>query len=192
MKGQELYRFVHEMRQLHVQVAGLLATVDGLLEDRGWAKAYGNTANAYASASLENPRQWMPCEHFRFYKLPKYPRALGFVGVVLLEMPDADLKMDEPAITAGWFEYPSAAPAISAENQWLVRWPLYASRSPALDGKIREHVVAELAREEVDRWQYPFTRARTFALPLVAMDSATTLESQVIAPLVDDARDIGF
>ncbi|WP_155893856.1 hypothetical protein [Cystobacter fuscus] len=187
--GADLLALLQDVRTLHNEVGRLLSTGEEILRERGWRGASNDSsATAYYSTGLDNPKQWMASEAFRFYRSDDgAPGVLAFVSVLLLpHASDLDkLKLEEPLVTAGWFQYVQI-PTITTSVQWHSRWHGYSERTPRADGSWVETLATEIGKTEMDRYRYGFTRVRTFGRPLVQIDSPATLDALVIQPLLED------
>lgn len=187
--GTDLLALLQDVRTLHSEVGRLISTGEEILRERGWRGASNDSSTtAYYSTGLDNPKQWMASEAFRFYRSDvESPGVLAFISVLLLpHVDDLDkLKLVEPLVTAGWFQY-AQVPAITASVQWHSRWHGYSERPPRADGSWAEKLATEIEKSEMDRYKYGFTRVRTFGRPLVQIVSSAALDALVIQPLLED------
>jgi len=187
--GAELLALLQDVRTLYSEVARLLSTGEELLRERGWRGAASDSAaTAYYSTGLDNPKQWMASEAFRFYRSDSEAQGvLAFVSVLLIpHAGDWDkLKLKEPLVTAGWFQY-AQIPTITTSVQWHSRWHGYSATPPSSDGTWIETLAEEIEEAERSRYKYGFSCARTFGRPLVQIVGPAELDSLIIRPLLED------
>lgn len=184
-QGRELLAFVQEIRTLSTQLADLLGAADKLMTDESWERATAqNIAHGSSSQSLDQPKKWFPYEVFRFYRQEE-GHVIAFVSALLDHDRKGDYKLDEPLITAGWFEFASAAPpsVVPSDKLWWARFHGYM-KNRRDDGTLMQ--VSPRRDWEADYradW-YPFDRACSLGLPLAEITSAALLQDRVVKPLL--------
>jgi hypothetical protein len=158
--------------------------VDKLMAEESWERATAqNIAHGSSSQSLDLPRKWFPYEVFRFYRQEE-GHVIAFISVLLDDDRKGDYKLDEPLITAGWFEFPSVAPSVvPSDKLWWARFHGYM-KNRRDDGTLmqvspRRDWVADY-RED---W-YPFERACSIGMPLAEITSTAQLQERVTKPLL--------
>ncbi len=164
--GEQILKFVKEIRKLCHQMSLLLMTVDEQMGSKGWEKAgvkNKNTAIADSSASVETPERWFPETIFRFYINTKYP-----------------VEIKEPLITAGYFD--------NGTNNKVDKWEYYYAR---LYGDMENRIDDGRIYASKENWQEDwdpechFQSYKCFGLPLILITNASDIESKIIKPLVE-------
>jgi hypothetical protein len=189
--GKELLGFVREIQRFAAQVADLLGHVDKLMDGDGWELATSqNIAYASPSQSLDKPRQWFPNEVFRFYRADERPHVMPFVSVLLDDDRRGDYKLEEPLLTAGWFEFEGAAPpTVGSDCWWWSRFHGYMPDPRRDDGGMNVVIPKQAWPDEYRPAWYPFDRAVTLAVPLVQVTDTRALEQKIITPLLNAVRE---
>jgi hypothetical protein len=193
--GRNLLQLFLDARKVHVEVARLLETAEGILLERGWRSAQTDRlAIGYLSFTLDGPMGWMPAEAFRFFQ-PQDPTShvLAFVSVLFLphQAERGTYELPEPLITTGWFQYEQKIPQITGANQWYARFHCYSSDRPSADGQWIEQRPTDYSPADREKYKYAFTRARTCGRPLVEMTGASALDDLLIKPLLVDVAGKG-
>src|SRR5207245_6025333 len=125
-------------------------TADILMADEGW-KTTGSTCIS-VSYTLLYPRFWLPRDFFRFYK-NNPGHSLTFVSV-LLDDAENESHVEEPLLTAGWFNYGSGR---EIGNQWQYSYARWHLKMP---GRIDEGKL--LSADSKDWWpKEPFVQVST-------------------------------
>jgi len=192
--GKNMLQLFLDTRKVHVEVARLLETAEGILLERGWRSAQNDRlAIGYLSFTLDGPMGWMPAEAFRFFQ-PQDPAShiLAFVSVLFLPHQEerGTYELSEPLITAGWFQYEQKPPQVSGANQWYARFHCYADH-PSSDGQWIEQRPTNYSQADRVKYKYTFTLVRTCARPLVEMTGPSALDDLIIKPLIADVADNG-
>lgn len=180
--GTELQKFVRQVRTLSTQLASVLVSADELMGERKWDMSMAqNIAFASMSTSLKWPRYWYPNEVFRFYQCADRADRLAFVSILLDDDRDEDYVLQQPLLTAGWFDFPEGvqpAPVTSA-TYWWARFHGYVPDRRD-DGQV--------VTTDVSNWKdvsYPFTHAHTLGVPLAELTGAGDIKTRIIGPLLD-------
>jgi hypothetical protein len=181
--GRELLAFVQEIRTLSTQLADLLGAADKLMAEESWERATAqNIAHGSSSQSLDQPKKWFPYEVFRFYRQEE-GHAIAFVSVLLDHDRKREYKIDEPLMTAGWFEFASTAPnVVPSDKLWWARFHGYM-KDRCDDGTLMQ-VSPRRDWEAYYRadW-YPFDRACSLGMPLAEITNTAQLQERVMKPL---------
>ena len=181
-QGKDILEAVRQVRRFHCEVASLLGTAAALMDMRGWTGAGGNIATAGGSTAIYAPQLWGPQMAFRFFKHPKAPNVLAFVSVIIDDV-DREERVQEPLISAGFYDYGDDG---KAGNNWqydYARWHL------GMPGRTDDG--APYSTDPRQTWpksSHPMQRVTTFALPLVSVGDGSTLEQRVVEPLVAEIR----
>lgn len=187
-QGQELLAFVQEIRTLSTQLADLLGAADKLMADDSWERATAqNVAYDSSSQSLDQPKKWFPYQVFRFYRQTD-GFVIAFVSLLLDHDRKAEHKINEPLVTAGWFEFTSEAPiSVANDKLWWARFHGYM-KDRRDDGSImRVCPRLEWSGDYRLDW-YPFERACSLGVPLAEISSAAQLQERVVNPLLAGIR----
>ena len=176
--GRQTYEALLSLRRFHQEVALLLATADGLMEELGFRPhpAVGNTANAYGSASINVPKGWSPEFLFRWYGIPEREDLAAFISVLLCpRKPDGVMMNDqEPMVSAGVAHWKGSAPKSAfpyhyARSLWWADVPRDGSFHPQSEERPTESV----------------PQMFVMGLPLATIATSELLRSRVVQPLRD-------
>ena len=182
--GRELLAFIQEIRALSKQLADLLGAADKLMVEEGWERATAqNIAHGSSSQSLDLPKKWFPYEVFRFYRQEE-GRVIAFISVLLDHDRKGEYKLDEPLITAGWFEFLSTAPSVvPSDKLWWARFHGYM-KNRRDDGTLMQVSPRQDWGTDYRADWYPYERAYSLGVPLAEITSAAQLQERVVKPLL--------
>jgi len=177
-KGVTILEAIRSLRQFHAEVALLLKTADGPLEEHGWKLTddAGDTATEDSSASVHQPAKWMPRYACRFYENEQLTDKAVFVCVVIDSLDDSAC-IEEPLLSAGYLQY---AKEVTDWHRWYSTLAMW-SPEIVLDGMPHEFEVARLTKEADI---HKVTGGAALALPLVQVSTPTELKQKVVDPLV--------
>jgi hypothetical protein len=173
--GQNILAAMRQVRTLMVEVSKLLLETDAIMGAAGWAPRAATTVLSGGSISVNSPRNWIPYRAFRFYRHEELATAIPCVSVIF---DDAHQKVTEPLVSGLVMEYETAEqlPESNALYQ-TATWHLYAP------GRKDDGTVIHVPR---DLWKGESTAKamRSFAVPLVSLESRDRLEQTVTGPLL--------
>ncbi|HEY3319878.1 MAG TPA: hypothetical protein VGP72_05305 [Planctomycetota bacterium] len=174
---QNLKRAIDALRDVTKQIALLLKTADGLMEEHNWMVRRGNCISG--STGIESPFEWIPSYFLRTYSNSDSPQVTAYVCVILSAPSDDDeVVVKEPLITACWCYWGN------------VKKP----RSELLAGWAPSHLWAEgrnddgtIVRTDVKKkWPKDYksgvTEFYSLALPLDQITSEDDLKAKIIDP----------
>jgi len=179
--GKNIVGLMQQLRKLCEQISLLLMTADSLMSDRGW-KAEAAQPFAGLSYTLSSPRFWIPQDFSRFYKNDDLRHILGFVSLVLDDA-ESRTNLEEPLLTAGWFDY---GPGEEVGKRWqysYVRWHLKMPQRSD-DGRLLLASSTTWPKEPL-----PFLRVSTLGVPLTSIADAEALKSGIIEPLIQGIKE---
>ena len=173
--GENILKLFRQARQVCEQVSLLLRTADEQMLKEGW-KSEGNNAISDISYSLLNPSQWIPIVAFRFYKHKNYSNRLSYISVLMCDHFDRRYTIEEPFVTAGFFDY-GIAEVKDDWEYWYARYYGYLSKDHSLraDGKTFRFDKKMLSTDV----QGKFEKGIIFALPLTSILNARDVGLQV-------------
>ena len=185
--GPKVLDAIRYNRSLMEQISLLLQTADKMLGEESWICLHSNTCLIESSASLLNPKSWIPKDAFRFYMRDwELSRTLAFVSVLLDDAGQAYEHFDEPLITAGCFVYSEEIfNEVMSERGYEYAWcRSFGQASEYHDGSIaikdnEEHSAS--GDDKIALW----LRRATFGRPLVEISNADDLKSMIITPLMN-------
>jgi hypothetical protein len=179
--GENILKSVKQMRQLCEQISLLLRTADEQMTKADWSSE-GNTAIADSSSSILNPTYWIPIAVFRFYRHKNHTNRLAYVSVLLDDHWERKYTIEEPLITAGFFDYGTAKVSDDYEY-WYARCYGYLSKDRNLkaDGQPFRFDKMMLSLDH----RGDFEGGEVFAVPLVSIANANDVESQITNKLLN-------
>lgn len=161
-------------------LANLLQSAAAQMAPAGW-KPLNNTALYGGSASILNPRQWLPQDAFRLMALAGNTDLLAFISVLLDDYNDP-AAVPQPLLSAGWLDFSPGAFDTRYVNT-------FSRIFLALDDQRADGVLRPAAPERIDRGQrHGMSQAWVLALPLVEISSAEVLEQRVVSPLLEGLK----
>ncbi|MDE2321550.1 MAG: hypothetical protein KGL31_06480 [candidate division NC10 bacterium] len=178
--GKNIVSLMQQLRKLCEQISLLLMTADSLMIDRGWR---AETAQPFAGLSytLSSPRFWIPQDFSRFYKNNNVQHILGFVSVVLDDA-EGSTSLDEPLLTAGWFDY---GPGVEVGKRWQYSYARWHLKMPQRsdDGRLLPASSTIWPKEPL-----PFLQVSTLGVPLTSILDAEALKSKIVEPLIQGIK----
>lgn len=180
-KGKTIVVAIRSLRKFHADVALLLRTADGPLENAGWkpcSKKAPNTATSDGSASINEPHKWMPHYTCRFYENDKRPDIALFISVIMDNLQDPRL-VTEPLVSAGYLRYDAEV------TNWEWWYCTVASWSPEIvpDGVPHELKPVHLPKAEET---YGVKGGKVLARPLVDVENGDKLKALVVDKLLKE------
>ena len=183
-EGTNIVSLISEVRNLCEQVAMLLGTADQIVKKENWKSANGSTVTGGNSASINNPRAWVPEFLCRFYVNENFSQFLLYLAVILDNReknkhyaPKNSGKFDEAIITAGYYDYGDKK--VEGWDHWRCRWHVY-SDDPDYDGEIFTTIPKDPIFSVKDR---NFKQLISLAIPLIDVKDSSDLEVKIIDPL---------
>jgi len=188
--GPKILEAIHYVRSLMEQISLLLQTCDNLLGEQGWECIHGSTAVWESSASLMNPKHWVPKDAFRLYmRADKSWSGIVFVSVLLDDVMEGYRSFSEPVITAACLVNNKATSyddiRKSGYHYWWSRF--YGWDGSDHDGHIIDTDMQDTAETETRDIKHLIKRA-TFGYPLVMIKDANDLKEKIVDPLIDLAK----
>jgi hypothetical protein len=184
LEGTNIVSLISEVRNLCEQVAMLLGTADQIVKKENWKSANGSTVTGGNSASINNPRAWVPEFLCRFYVNENFSQLLFYLAVILDNRekdkdypPKSSGKFDEPIITAGYYDYGDKK--VEKWDLWQCRLHVY-SDDPDYNGEIFTTIPKETISSVKDR---NFKQLISLAIPLINVIDSSYLEVKIIDPL---------
>jgi len=180
--GKNILKLLKQIRDLCENTSLLLQTVDERMEKEGW-ESYSNTAIAWSSASVQNPKQWFPDTLFRFYTNNSHENILLFVSIILGD----DLRgqygeeITEPLITAGCFDFGRSFKVVDDWDYY------YAKLYGYLKNRKDQGEIHESAPGWQEKWGKKYWRAESykcFGLPLTSITNPQDIETKIVEPLL--------
>jgi hypothetical protein len=184
--GKNIFDMFKQIRNFCVQIANLLLTIDEQIGREG-LESVNNTAVAYSSSSLANPKQWIPASFFRYFINKEHKNLLIFVSILVDDDIGHDYKLSEPLITAGYFDYGKDKEVKDNWQYWYSNWLGYIGRNIKF-GKTYESTPnwkEEKPWNEDKPEVYPFEAWKCFGLPLVSISNAQDVNSKIVTPLIE-------
>ena len=177
----------HTLRVFCHQLAKMLRTADGMMEEAEWTSA-GNRAVGSTSKVIGEPDEWLPSQFFRGYENEDYPDFVPFVSVILRDpVVDNETEIDEALISAGHLEFEDGKEVSSLDWAWAFlahAWMADEDGTRKDDGTLYSvNPIEDEGWGEKD-WK-GVARVNTFALPLDEITSAAALKEKVIQPLLE-------
>jgi hypothetical protein len=183
LDGPQFLGAIQQARRLLHDIGKLLQEADGLMGEAEWKPrtGVGSTALAEWSASVHNPRQWVPYCAFRFYEHTSMPRFIPCISVILDSDSPKVRRISEPLINGILYEYEPGEPLPTSSS-------LYSSASWHLDlpNRADDGTVCSIEPRRVwAKWSWiTAKRMQSFALPLVSIKDGQTLSSTIVEPLI--------
>lgn len=174
-----------ELKKLYGNVSALLLDADRAMDQRGFQVAHvkPNQIGIDRSGDINQPEKWAPAWIARFYRIqgrPPQDGPLAYIACILSDGGKEDYKLPagEPVLTAGLLHY-LGPPAL---EYWHAKCWLWSPEGTTADGSWYVHNDKEPTRAKWLR-QHGLKMVECFALPLVSIDSRSTLDQRVIQPL---------
>mgnify|MGYP001568595060 CR=1 FL=1 len=188
--GKELSGSIRQFRKMFIDLSKLLQTVDELMRNEGWVyppsdRGSQNNVVLAASATINYPERWMPYVLFRFYTKPNRPSILSYVSVLLDDDVDGEYRLEEPLVTAGFFDYGN-----KEADQWEAWWCKWHMYSDEADRKDDGSVISSYGgwkeewKKEEQGITYPFEEFKVFARPLVELTTPEIVKAKITDELL--------
>lgn len=176
--GKAIGEAIRQVRGVYEHVALLLTTAESLLAPKEWKVFGGGTATANNSASIHNPRQWIPQDTFRFFSHEKRPHLLAFVSVILDDIDDSE-RVAEPVVSMGWIDYGAG---VKVGSQWEYAYAriFLVAENAQPNGEFHHLEPFRFVAEN----KAAIKGARVCAVPLVDITSAEELHARIIEPFL--------
>ncbi len=172
--GKNMTGMVRELRSLCERIALLLRTADALMRDEGWETISGNAFGGL-QYTLAKPRGWIPQDFFRIYKNNNLEHISPFVSTVLDDWKNED-NLEEPLLTAGWFDY---GPWKRMGNTFDYSWFHWHLKMPGRNDE------GKLILADAKAWpRQSFAHVATLGVPLTSIVDPESLKRTVIEPLI--------
>lgn len=175
-QGDLIIRTVKQAKDIYEQIGLLLQEADSMMANRGW-EIYGSTAR-YGSASVHNPREWVPSRPVRYYSRADKPDQHKILSAVVFDDDEPEALSQSLLIaTTLYASNPEGPKPISYESDsssWYLR---FTPRD--VDGKISE--IKPRGNEKRD-----MRSVKCFAIPLLDVTDSTVLETRVIGPFAGE------
>ena len=82
--GRNIVDGFRELRKFCREVALLLKTADGFMQEGDWTPIPRTTVVGSVSGRLDSPDYWLPTEFSRYYKHDQFPHLLPYIAVLLV------------------------------------------------------------------------------------------------------------
>ncbi len=102
--GQNILECFQKTRKICREVGLLLQSQEAQMKEKEW-NARSNTSVAEGSNHINYPGYWIPIAVFRLYKNKQKPSKLVFSSVLFDNHWEKEYLIEEPLITAGFFDY---------------------------------------------------------------------------------------
>ncbi len=180
-EGQRILEGLSQTRAFFKEVALLVQSAEGFLQEAGWEPLEGNRGTAL-TGHLHRPGRWIPSNIRRFYVMGEDQEELKntvlFFGVLLENSPEWSGFM-EPWITYGAFRF-SEATDVRQFNRW--GWVV-----AALHDKIEpdgEFQMREISAGDGDPEAENLVWQAVASVPLTTITSEEEIRDSVIRPLL--------
>jgi hypothetical protein len=182
--GKNILKLVKQIKNLCEQTSLLLRTADERMEKEGW-ESYKNTAIAWSSGSVQNPKQWFPDTLFRFYTNNSYENILLVVSIFLDDDFFGEYKEEitEPLITAGCFDFGRDNKVSDAGDYWIYH---YAKLYGYLKNRKDQGEIHESPPGWKEEWGKGWRSEsyKCFGLPLTSITNAQDINDKIVEPLL--------
>jgi hypothetical protein len=176
--GPNILAAIRQTRKLMVEISKLLLEADAILGAAGWEPRAGTTALSGGAVSINTPTNWIPYRAFRFYQHAEYSIVVPCVSVIL-EGYAPNEKVTEPLVSGLVMEYDTVEELPQGNMLYrIATWHLHV-HDRRDDGTVFEIVPRDLWNNESTA-----KSMRSFAIPLVSVESREHLERTVVAPLL--------
>ncbi|HEY4884094.1 MAG TPA: hypothetical protein VII08_10695 [Myxococcales bacterium] len=186
-EGRRLATALDAVTRVHRDVAALLETSVGMMQEAGFEIATDAGSMVDLSTAIYRPRDWMPHEVHRYMVSDKRPQVLVALVVFLTNREDKEARrFDEPLVATTWFRFETSAGKYNGKDWklWYSRWHVWLGAVAHADWARRN--VEDYPQKERDEWEYRFRELSSRAIPLASVRDAESLRAQVIAPLLAD------
>ena len=179
--GENVIATLQQTRRFFGEVAKLLQTADAAMENGSWSTCENKAI--ISTCSINTADEWLPEFAFRYYENEEQKHLLPFIAA-LFDYEDEEIKLREPLLTAGWYDYGTGGEY--DDYPWHSAVIHVYNREWKADGKWRE---PDPRTSFPKGWARPTAvRCRSLALPLMSFASAQGLTQRVVEPLLEDIR----
>jgi len=186
--GHELLDSLAATRNLFGQLSKLMTSVDVGVSQDNWEVVSGNGCS-YLTSALQSPNRWMPETLYRFYEMDGKNTKVAtedlvlFFGV-LLDRKYSGGGFTEPWVTFGMYQMYSEGDGVGYNASWVEEPLSEGDRVP--DGEFQSW--KNSSGDPGENRNILFQSIA--ALPLVEIDSESTLQDRIITPLLAIAREL--
>lgn len=187
--GTNIVEGFRTLRVFCHEVAKMLRTADGMMEDADWTSA-GNRTVDKTSRAIGEPDDWLPSLFVRCYENDDYPDLVAFVSVILRDpVVDNETEIDEALISAGYIEFEDGKEVASLD--WAARAGVGHGWMGDKDGTRKDDgtLYSVNPKDDEECWDEKewkgVARFNTFAHPLDEITSAGLLKEKVVQPLLE-------
>ena len=174
---QNVKKAIDDLREVTEQIALLLRTADGFMEDHGWEVRRGNCISG--STGIGSSFEWIPGYFLRTYSNAAFPQVTAYVCVVLSAPYDDDGQfIKQPLITACWCYWGAVK---KPSTELLAGWaPAHIwANGRKDDGSI---VYTDVRKQWPKDFKNGVTEFYSLALPLDQITSESDLKSKIVEP----------
>jgi len=186
-EGKTIKEIFNQTRGIFKDVSLLLRTVEEQMTKEEW-EAPTTTATAGGSSAIQNPDAWLPYEVFRFfYNNEEHPNFLVFVSVLLDTPRKKEYEIDEPLITAGFFDFGKTKVEYNNFSWDYSKWYGLLYKEVKKKGENVEygHIISrKYETQEQEEKKYPFQSVKCFAWPLTTIKNSADVESKITKQLI--------
>jgi len=176
--GKNANALIRQMKLLYEEISSLLRIADKFMLKKNWGPEAGNTA-LQGSRNIDAPSYWIPQDIFRFYSNSNHDHILTYIAVIIHHR-DNETKLTEPLLSCGLLDY-GKGNKIQAWDYWYAHMHVYQKHFD-IDGELREIETAFFDKELLKK---KIQRAHSLAVPLMDITDSSSLETQIILPLID-------
>lgn len=179
--GINILNTVKQMKIIYKDISLLLKTVDELIGKKYWNPGWEDQSTCFQKSTLNESQEWMPSEIFRFYKNKDDPYRLCFVSILIDDDPEGYYTIQEPLVTAGYFNYGKK----EIDVNWSYWWHrLYGyTNHTKHDGSIAPFIEGKEPNKKISH-AYLFDVGEGFGLPLTDIKTEEDIQSKIITPLL--------
>jgi hypothetical protein len=155
---------------------------------RGWEERGSQCVSG--SNALKNPTEWLPTLIFRMYNGKHDRKSLvSFVSVFLSDpsCTEAEGHVDEPLVSAGWYDYGVGRRAPKGLDGWW--WTSY--HLDHVNRKDNGEIITTDDKKWLEPEKWDVVRFSSLAVPLVKIQNSDDLLQQVIKPVLDHIGSLG-
>lgn len=179
--GKQIIESTRNFRNYLRDIGQLLSTAGAMLENHGYKNISGNTACSGGSNSIENPNYWFPRNAFRFLTHKQNDHILIVISVILDDL-DSPCVLEQPIVTAAWFDYGEAFGNSWDYNLSRIILELHPDN---FEGKMID-ILPEITRKF--NFSPEILSSQALAVPLVAIQSEPDIQNYIITPLIESLQ----
>jgi hypothetical protein len=174
---ENLVAVFRDLRGFCNSVSKLLRTATDQLNDRGWRPA--QPASVFAvSRAIDQPSSWLPYEFCRLFENTQFPDRYCYVAVNLGH-PNQEYSPNCALLSAGCIHFEERT--IPYADHWWSRWHLGMT-----DRNNEGRICIDEPRKTHPETEWNGIRmVKTFAYPLVEIDTGQKLDEKIIGPLLE-------